>query len=73
MFKLPKQYQLKGLLNDEFVARNGGAFTVRSIKFKQSLAVIASIEDGWEHVSVSLGHRCPTWYEMCFVKKSFLG
>ena len=25
----------------------------------------------WEHVSVSLAHRCPTWDEMCFVKDLF--
>lgn len=26
---------------------------------------------GWEHVSVSLPTRCPTWGEMCFVKSLF--
>lgn len=26
---------------------------------------------GWEHVSVSLPHRCPTWAEMCKVKAMF--
>ena len=25
----------------------------------------------WEHVSVSLENRCPTWEEMCFVKDQF--
>ena len=25
----------------------------------------------WEHVSVSLRDRCPTWDEMCFVKDLF--
>ena len=38
------------------------------------LRVIAS--DGqcgekWEHVSVSLDNRCPTWEEMCIVKDLF--
>jgi len=28
-------------------------------------------ESGWEHVSVSLANRCPTWEEMCFVKDLF--
>lgn len=28
-------------------------------------------ESGWEHVSVSLPDRCPTWGEMCFVKNLF--
>jgi len=27
--------------------------------------------NGWEHVSVSLPKRCPTWDEMCFVKSLF--
>lgn len=71
MFKLPKQYQLKGLLNDEFVAKRGGDFFIQSLKLKQALKVIASVEEGWEHVSVSLGNRCPTWDEMCFVKNLF--
>jgi hypothetical protein len=26
---------------------------------------------GWEHVSVSLATRCPTWPEMCLVKDLF--
>lgn len=26
---------------------------------------------GWEHVSVSLPHRCPTWPEMSFIKDTF--
>ncbi len=26
---------------------------------------------GWEHVSVSTGSRCPTWEEMMFVKNLF--
>lgn len=26
---------------------------------------------GWEHVSVSLGNRCPTWEEMSFIKDVF--
>lgn len=25
----------------------------------------------WEHVSISLPHRCPTWEEMCFAKSLF--
>jgi hypothetical protein len=27
--------------------------------------------EGWEHVSVSTGRRCPNWIEMCFVKRLF--
>lgn len=32
---------------------------------------IASNEYGWEHVSVSLLDRCPTWREMCDIKAVF--
>lgn len=28
-------------------------------------------ESGWDHVSVSLPTRCPTWREMCYVKDLF--
>ncbi len=34
-------------------------------------AVIFSWGGGWEHVSVSHSHRCPTWEEMCRVKDMF--
>jgi hypothetical protein len=48
-----------------------GMFVVR---FKgATLRIISSIGDGWEHVSVSLEHRTPTWTEMCFVKDLFWG
>ena len=30
-------------------------------------------EYGWEHVSVSLADRCPTWGEMSWVKEQFWG
>lgn len=35
------------------------------------LLIIASDGGGWEHVSVSLPTRCPTWEEMCWVKDQF--
>jgi hypothetical protein len=35
------------------------------------LKVIASVGDGWDHVSVSVENRCPTWDEMEFVAKLF--
>jgi hypothetical protein len=39
-----------------------------------SLVIMSSGVDskyGWEHVSVSLEHRAPTWEEMCVVKNLF--
>jgi hypothetical protein len=35
------------------------------------VAVIVSDEEDWDHVSVSLPTRCPTWEEMCFIKDLF--
>lgn len=37
----------------------------------KNLAVVFSWGGGWDHVSVSLGNRCPTWEEMCVVKDMF--
>lgn len=35
------------------------------------LRVIWSQNNGWDHVSVSLPDRCPTWDEMELVKRTF--
>ncbi len=35
------------------------------------LRVIATNGEQWEHVSVSLQNRCPTWQEMCHIKEIF--
>jgi hypothetical protein len=35
------------------------------------LTIIASSREGWDHVSVSLAGRCPTWEEMEFIKRLF--
>ena len=49
----------------------GGAFRLK--RHGTLLTIIASWEDasGWDHVSVSLPHRCPTWDEMDAVKRRF--
>ena len=33
--------------------------------------IVASWGMNWDHVSVSMPDRCPTWEEMCWVKKLF--
>ena len=38
---------------------------------RKFLTIIASDQGGWDHVSVSLPNRCPTWDEMCYVKDLF--
>src|SRR5215831_17435432 len=50
-------------------AGNNGVFLVPCGKVH--LRVIASDGEGWDHVSVSLADRCPTWEEMCHVKELF--
>lgn len=48
---------------------NGGAFEV---PFNgKNFHVIASNGGGWDHVSVSLSNRTPTWEEMEYVKRLF--
>lgn len=37
----------------------------------QTVGIVASWGGGWEHVSVSLPRRCPTWDEMCLIKDIF--
>lgn len=51
----------------------GGAYMVPSPRTATKLAVIASCapDTGWDHVSVSLPHRCPNWHEMELVKRTF--
>lgn len=48
---------------------NNGAFAIK--RGSTYLRVIASDGEGWDHVSVSLPTRCPTWEEMSFVKRLF--
>lgn len=38
---------------------------------RSNLAVIVSDQEGWDHVSVSLKSRTPTWQEMSFIKDMF--
>jgi len=55
----------------------GGAFlvmrssVVHGIRRTVFLRVLASNGEGWDHVSVSLADRTPTWAEMEFVKRLF--
>ena len=36
-----------------------------------ALRVVAASAKGWDHVSVSLPDRCPTWAEMDHIKRLF--
>lgn len=48
---------------------NNGRFIFK--RRGKTLRVIISDGAGWDHVSVSLKHRCPTWSEMCWIKDLF--
>lgn len=48
-----------------------GMFDVPHNKSGVKLRVIASCDDGWDHVSVSLPHRCPNWPEMEYIRRLF--
>jgi hypothetical protein len=57
--------------NDPAVAKVSGAFGFKLTPDGPGFAVVASNGDGWDHVSVSLAHRCPTWDEMDEIKRMF--
>ena len=66
MFHVPETARITdGPIPSTAADGNNGAF--RCGKF----TIIASDGGGWEHVSVSLPNRCPTWGEMCWVKSLF--
>lgn len=78
--KRVEQFRLRtGLYGTDESFGMNGAFRVP--KDGVILLVIASNGDDWEetgmplpkweHVSVSTRSRCPTWYEMAFVKRLF--
>lgn len=72
MFKVPEKARVKtGPMGSDSSYGNNGQFIIKSLKLKQPLFVQASDGMGWEHVSVSLPSRCPTWDEMCFIKSMF--
>jgi hypothetical protein len=63
-----------GLCASDSSCGNNGAFEVPfngSRGVPSCLRVIASDGEGWDHVSVSLSNRTPTWEEMCFIKDIF--
>ena len=49
---------------------DGGAFTMFN-DAGETLRIIATSGDGWDHISVSLARRCPTWAELELVKRTF--
>ena len=58
-------------LNVFMTGFDGGAGQIYLAGAKYPLNVVWSFGGGWEHVSVSLRKRTPTWEEMCKVKEMF--
>lgn len=48
---------------------NGAALV--TLESGEVVRAIFSNGEGWDHVSVSLPDRCPTWGEMCEIKDMF--
>ena len=73
-FHVPNAHRLRsGPFGSDESNGNNGAFFVPNDADRKGppLKIIASDGLGWEHVSVSLPHRCPTWGEMAAVKARF--
>jgi hypothetical protein len=69
-FHVPNIYRIrKGEYGSDDSYGNCGAFRIKG--GPKDLLVIASDGAGWEHVSVSVQNRCPTWEEMCRIKNLF--
>lgn len=47
-----------------------GGFTVEPITNKR-LNFKFTKTHGWEHLSVSMPNKCPSWEQMCFIKDQF--
>ena len=61
------------IINQLFVPQETGSIEgLFEIPYgNKKLIVMSGCGDGWDHVSVSLRHRAPTWEEMCFIKNLF--
>lgn len=82
MFKTPNKHRLKNhpTLGSDDSYGNNGFFVIPHYRIKDyEVRVMASDGEDWEHASVTVAalgknaSRCPTWEEMCWVKKLFWG
>lgn len=74
--RVPEEYRIKtGEYGCDTNFGCMGAFDIPVMdKIKKRIIrakVISSDEKGWEHVSVSLRNRTPTWEQMCKIKSLF--
>jgi len=72
MFHVPHAWRVRaGPMASDDLAGNNGAFIVPLLEAGCMANIIASNGEGWEHVSVSMPYRAPTWEEMNMVKDMF--
>lgn len=76
MFHVPEKARVTtGPLKSVSEFGNNGVFKMLYHDYQKNkdiaLWVVASDGQQWEHVSVSTPNRCPTWEEMCAIKKQF--
>lgn len=73
-FKVPEAFRVtEGEWGTTSRDGNNGAFVFTIRTSGATIRCLASDGGGWEHVSVSLPNRTPTWEEMCLVKGVFWG
>ena len=76
MFTAPERYRVtSGACASSAADGNDGVFRIPLGHSLSSgfLLAFATESTAWEHVSVSMSHRAPTWAEMCAVKSLFWG
>ena len=81
MFEVPEKYRISGgpeidpmYYSDESFGNNGAfCILLKSNGKARKFTLLASDGEDWEHVSVSLPDRCPTWGEMTYIKDLFWG
>ena len=72
--KTPMEILALGRIVGMRTADDGGSGWLTGLDRKKPehmAAVVWSTGGGWDHVRVSWRNRCPTWEEMCEVKKLF--
>lgn len=68
-YRSPHPMGFKQKTGDQF-----GFFRIPSCKNSNHIMYVQAndgSETGWDHVSVSLVNRCPSWEEMCQIKNLF--
>ena len=68
-YEIEKHRVTQGPMGSDASYGNNGLFVI--IRHPDTLNVIASDGMGWEHVSITIKDRTPTWDEMSYIKNLF--